>query len=280
MEAVAPFGAYPTPRWLRRASDMSASGETRLWRYLCRKFMVRIIKNWARPFDVEVDGVKLRLYPTDNLHDRMTFVHRELPAAKWCGRLFPPHDGEFFFVDIGANVGVFTLRAIAHYGDLARILAIEPHPVMRERLRANVALNHSAVRIESVAVGDRCGDMILSQPSDSNFGLTSLHPDAGGDRARAAYTVTVDTLVAILARNGVRRIDLLKIDIEGYEDRALVPFFKSAPRSLWPRRIFIEHDQAARWEVDVMNTLCDCGYVIVDRDQSDALLSLADATDA
>ena len=48
-------------------------------------------------------------------------------------------------------------------------------------------------------------------------------------------------LQRILADAAVDHVDALKIDIEGFEDRVLTPFFKDAPQGLWPRAIVIEH---------------------------------------
>ncbi len=39
---------------------------------------------------------------------------------------------------------------------------------------------------------------------------------------------------------GFERIDAMKMDIEGFEDRVLPPFFETAPRSLWPRLLILE----------------------------------------
>ena len=52
----------------------------------------------------------------------------------------------------------------------------------------------------------------------------------------------------IVERAGIDRIDALKTDIEGFEDRALLPFFATAPRALWPKRIYMETDWATRRE--------------------------------
>jgi hypothetical protein len=46
----------------------------------------------------------------------------------------------------------------------------------------------------------------------------------------------MEPLAHIIAAAGVNRIDTMKIDIEGFEDRALMPFIATAPRSLWPRQ--------------------------------------------
>ncbi|MFM7083778.1 MAG: methyltransferase, partial [Hyphomicrobium sp.] len=57
----------------------------------------------------------------------------------------------------------------------------------------------------------------------------------------------------------LNNIDLIKIDIEGYEDKALIPFFKEAPRKLYPKAIIIENNEKD-WETDVISYACSLGY--------------------
>jgi hypothetical protein len=52
---------------------------------------------------------------------------------------------------------------------------------------------------------------------------------------------------------GIERIDVMKIDIEGMEDQVLLPFFRKAPRSLWPRAIVGEHIFAPRWREECLS---------------------------
>jgi len=63
------------------------------------------------------------------------------------------------------------------------------------------------------------------------------------------------------ARN-VDHINILKIDIEGYEDQALVPFFKAAPESLWPGYLMLETCHANLWQDDLIQLLKDNGYAV------------------
>jgi hypothetical protein len=80
-------------------------------------------------------------------------------------------------------------------------------------------------------------------------------------------------LLAIVQVAGRTRIDAMKIDVEGYEDRVLIPFFREAPSYLWPRRILMEVEHAARWESDCLRTLVDAGYRVTPIGKKDVLLS-------
>ena len=66
-------------------------------------------------------------------------------------------------------------------------------------------------------------------------------------------------------------IDALKIDVEGAEDRVLMPFFRDAPPSLWPRLIVIE-DSSAEWSTDLFALLDAKGYAVSSRSKQNVML--------
>jgi hypothetical protein len=78
-------------------------------------------------------------------------------------------------------------------------------------------------------------------------------------------TVHMNTLSRLLAAESVSRIDSLKIDIEGYEDRALLPYFQSTPVEYWPAAIVIEHAHPESWNKDCLSELARLGYKVVRR---------------
>jgi len=269
-----PYGSFEPPQWLTRAIHHRNTHSNPVIRYLNKKLVIRYLKFISRPFDMEVDGVKLRLYPKDNLHDRTAMLSGKSTDRDWYEALFAPIVDGGTFVDIGANAGFFSVFAHVRNIPNLTILPIEPHPLMRERLAANLALNSANdIRIEAAAVGAELATMTLHQPSKNNCGVTTLHAD-GAEHSQADFQVRVKPLTMILAEHGIQEIDLLKIDIEGYEDRALVPFFENADRSLWPQSVFIEHDSGDRWEVDVLEMMAQKGYNLVQQDKRNALLKL------
>jgi hypothetical protein len=67
----------------------------------------------------------------------------------------------------------------------------------------------------------------------------------------------------------------LKIDVEGYEDRVLLPFVAAAPRSMWPRRILMETHWRSRWEQDCLEGLREAGYRVAWEKRPDCLLVLS-----
>jgi hypothetical protein len=69
----------------------------------------------------------------------------------------------------------------------------------------------------------------------------------------------------------IQEIDALKIDVEGVEDVVLAPFFRDAPKSLWPRLLVIE-DTSNLWEVDLLSELSALGYSVAVRTKLNVLL--------
>jgi FkbM family methyltransferase len=119
-------------------------------------------------------------------------------------------------VDVGANIGYFTSLMARRVGMHGRVLAIEPDPGNLALLRANVARNrHHNVEVCPCAVGAIAGTATLYQ-SRWNKGNHRLAPDTR-EGHRRTITVPIETLDRLVAQHGVSRIDVVKMDVEGYE---------------------------------------------------------------
>jgi hypothetical protein len=96
--------------------------------------------------------------------------------------------------------------------------------------------------------------------------MKSLHPDA--------EPIMVDSapLLDILTQNNITHISAMKIDIEGYEDRALQPFFESAPQSLWPQVIVIEDCNRDLWQHNIIQQIEKAGYTIIKKTRGNQIL--------
>jgi FkbM family methyltransferase len=236
-----------------------------------RKPVYRLLARLGPWYDIETSGgLKLRCRIGDNVADRrMLQGARGLADIARITRDLAPGDT---FVDLGANIGVFTVHAAKAVGPQGCVLAIEPSPAVLERLRFNVAANgFRNVRIAAVAIGDKRGQATLHAVANAH-GSASLHETPGSD---THLTVPVEPLAALLSTHGIARVDAMKVDIEGYEDRALIPFFAEAPRSLWPRRIFMETlGRGRRWQRDCVAHLLGLGYAMEWQSKKDALLAL------
>ncbi|BCA57116.1 hypothetical protein W02_42560 [Nitrospira sp. KM1] len=117
-------------------------------------------------------------------------------------------------VDVGANVGYYTML-MAQTASGGSVHAFEPIALNAALLRATIELNGmSNVRINQCALGNSIGVVSFSQSSDSAY--SSIH-DTQRKPLERTLTVPVTTLDSYLEREGVKRVDILKADVEGAE---------------------------------------------------------------
>lgn len=130
----------------------------------------------------------------------------ESALMRTVARLVP---GDGVVVDAGAHIGAFALAA-AHAAPRGRVLAVEPGPRHAALLRENVARNGAAnVDVIQAALGDAVGTVGFASNEHYSSGST-VAPD--GD-----VRVQATTLDRLVAERGVRRLDLVKADVEGSE---------------------------------------------------------------
>ena len=222
------------------------------------------------PVDTEIWSQRLRLYPgangceknalfTPQLFDRfeLDVIAAAVDASVKAGR-------PFVFVDLGANVGLYSLFVASRAGEAARILSIEPQPGIVDRLTYNVGLNSGArITILRAAIADAEGEMeLVIDPRDS--GGTHLNKSGVAASDANAVRVPCRPLLAALDQAEILEIDALKVDIEGAEDIALAPFFRDAPQARLPKLLLIE-DRPEDWSVDLYDLLRERGYLLEQR---------------
>jgi FkbM family methyltransferase len=204
-------------------------------------------------YDVKIKGLKFRCQIGDNHTDNKVIAGRIDKLTRLITKDLQQGDT---FVDIGANCGLFSLIAARKVGLSGNVVTIEPSQVLLPRLHFNVAANSfDQVRILPTAAGDCVGTMPF-YVNPKEHGQSSLAPRPGP----SSVNVPVNTLFNIVTLAGIRRIDAMKVDVEGYEDRVLVPFLRDAPEALWPRRILIEIANDRLWKTDCVSALLTTGY--------------------
>lgn len=220
------------------------------------------------PIDYTLGGSPFRFDIRDNSTDRQSLLHPGYNREEFEFLADTMGEGGVF-VDIGANVGFFSVKLAARCGAGCRVIAIEPNPVVLERLRFNTDAMRDRITVVDQAAG-RAEGVARFQSGATNLGESRF--DANGE-----IEVQVRPLQSILQSQGVTRVDALKIDVEGFEDDVILPFFATAPKTLWPKRIVIEFTARADWKDDCIACLQDCGYVLSSKTRGNMLFELGDA---
>jgi FkbM family methyltransferase len=123
-------------------------------------------------------------------------------------------------IDVGANVGMFTVPLALAVGPSGRVLTIEPSPENVARLEANLELNAlENVVVERIAVGDRAGHILLQLASDPGFHSTAEIAESRS--VDEEVTVRAETLDQVWLRAHAPAVSFIKIDTEGSEDAVL-----------------------------------------------------------
>jgi FkbM family methyltransferase len=265
----------PAPWGAHRQSRVSATVlpllKKRGWPGVLRKHLRRALTPTGVLRDVEVNGLKMRCHIEDNATERAFAMTPERPKPELATIIDSLRPGDVF-VDVGANAGIFALHAAHKVGPTGRVVAIEPLPIMLDRLRFNIAANRfENVVVVPSAVGDEPGWLTIHICARQHGQSSAIAEIDGG----APITVGVDTLAAVITAQRLERVDALKVDIEGFEDRALLPMVRTLPRALWPKRIMIEHRHSHLWREDCIGALCAVGYGKVWAGEHDVMLALA-----
>lgn len=260
------WGTYAPPKSARFLRILIAMG---LGRGKIRK---RILASWNRQFgrvvDITIRGVNYRLDIEDNVTDGKILASSNLYDKEELDALSAACR-QGVFVDIGANIGYYTLFLATH--SECRVLAIEPNPPTLARLRFNVVANNLQDRVHIIPLGiGPEGEFELFSTGD--LGSASLHDNPDAD----THPVTIKTqpLLDVIQDAGIDKIGALKIDIEGMEDRALAPFIQEAPRTLLPECIVLEHGHLDLWEQDLFAILHEKGYEISFKTRGNTVLNL------
>ena len=163
-------------------------------------------------------GKEIAIYSSQN----PLFIANEI----FCAHVYNPAElpiGENdIVVDIGANIGIFTLYAALRTQN--RVYAFEPLPVNCENIEQNVKANH----LENVcwfgtAVSDKPGTVKLYTSESVSGNLLFDHNIQG--KITKYIDVSCTTLPTIMDEQRLERIDFLKVDCEGSEG----DIFRSLP---------------------------------------------------
>jgi FkbM family methyltransferase len=255
-----PFGDYApsgVARWvIDRTRGLPEGWAGRRVALMLRRLAMKTLK--GLPLDLETFGVRMRLYPYKNVCERRILFTPQYFDADEIKILTSRITDGFTFIDVGSNVGWYALSVAREAGTVpTRILAVEPQPEIFDRLIYNIRQNPSCtIKAVDCAVADKTGELTLFL-DPLNRGEASLK--IVNSSQTDAIRVPAVTMLELLNREGLARVDAIKLDVEGAEDLVLDPFFRDAPAALYPS-LFIIANVPERWQSDVVKLLKSKGY--------------------
>lgn len=146
--------------------------------------------------------------------------------------IFVANDYEIYYglergdtvIDAGANIGLFTVKAAKEVGPEGRVIAIEPEKTHLEFLKRNIEANHLK-NVEIVSKGVWSEGMKSSLYLYDNTGFHSVYSDEDFPKGSIHTGITdieLDTIDNVSRELGLKRVDFIKMDIEGAELEALI----------------------------------------------------------
>lgn len=230
---------------------------------------------------LEIQGQKMLLAPQGRYPSPDMVADRyELATTQLFREILDPG---MVVVDIGANVGYFSLLAADLVGPAGTVYAIEPEPRNNAILRKNVDLNsYSNVRVIEKAVSNRTGSVKLFLSALDN-GSHSIS-DAAARGVAGDVEVGATTLDDLLEEEGWPKVDLVKIDVEGAE-MLVLEGMSLLPRNSPSVKLVIEYcpfllQASGVVPIDLLDKITGMDFDIEFIDESKGVLSSKDADHA
>jgi FkbM family methyltransferase len=182
------------------------------------------------------------------------------------------------FADVGANEGYFSVIASRIVGSEGRVLAVEPQNRLQPVLARNFEINECRnATVTAAAVSDAAGVAELNLAPSMNTGASSLMQRTRYTPKRE--TVPTRTLQDIVTASRIGKINLLKMDIEGWEYEAILgsrPLFETGVIRAITVELHADHLRARGLDFKpIVDFLQGCGYKSV-ADSETLVFALAD----
>ncbi|MEL6364760.1 MAG: FkbM family methyltransferase [Pseudomonadota bacterium] len=246
---AAPFGAYRVSGVGDAARSVAAGAPQGFLGKQARSIAFRIAKGKERtPRDVVVFGdQRARLHPYDNVCEKRVYCAPQLwdPAERAAIAALAKNSryADLIFLDVGANVGLYTLfarSAAMAAGKTFRAACVEPARTVRERLRVNLEASGAADEVAVfawAATSAPCEVALMT--TARNRGETRV-AEADETPADDAERVPGRPLTEVIAAAGSPRVDAMKIDVEGHELEAFKGLFEAGDPATFPALIVME----------------------------------------
>jgi FkbM family methyltransferase len=184
------------------------------------KIIRSINKSWNRLFNENGffefnlnNDVKINLYK-DSVLSRLIYDGFEKEETDYVASILEEGD---IFIDIGANVGLFSLLVSKIVGEKGKIICFEPSPATFVRLVENVQLNHfKNIDLRNIGLSDKKEELVFFISKNGYDAWNSFAPRYD-NILEESISVPVSTLNIELNNIDKSKIKLVKIDVEGWE---------------------------------------------------------------
>jgi FkbM family methyltransferase len=163
------------------------------------------------------------------------------------------------FLDIGSNIGYYSLEASLAMGKEGQVIVIEADPYNVNKILKNQKLNDIFFNVEQIGVGDKFEESVFYRNTLGHSGSTYIECDTH----IKGEILKIEPLNNILKKYNLEKIDIMKIDIEGFEFRVLNKYFEESD-SIKPKFILIEINNGYKSSQELPNLLIHDGYEIIE----------------
>ena len=222
-------------------------------RILANPFFERQLLPWT--IDQPITGLSFKIVPSHYLYKRGSLreVNREgiqylldiSDMVDWYvyygflnvahKKLYQMCDSDSVVLDIGTNIGSVLLNLSNNAKD-GLVIGFEPYPTNYSRCKQNLLLNDAEnVEVLNLGLGDCITEHRLTIVDPFNLGMTRFDPSN-----TSGISVPVTTLDQFVSEKKLQKIDLIKIDVEGFEYKVINGGEKTLTK--YQPKLFIELD--------------------------------------
>lgn len=223
------------------------------------------------------NGINYQMYLYDYMQWSLYFYNQRDSSL---GLLDYVKTGNVVF-DIGGNIGQTSFNVALKTGSAGKIYTFEPFYENFERLSSNLKLNpqFSNITIENLALGSEVSTVKMYKDCETNSGGNRVLPETLTENESNIVEVPVTTLDLYCEKHNIKHIDVIKIDVEGYE-MAVLKGAVTTLKTLGPQ-LYVEVGDKKLKEFgssadELIAYIAGFGYTIYDPQTNKAVKKYAD----
>ena len=167
--------------------------------------------SWTSPRTARCHGIWYELDLRDFVARNIFLNTYDNWEVRFVRRMLSPGS---IVVDVGANIGFYSLICSKLIGEAGRVYAFEPATAAADQLVRNIRLNGAQnITLIRSALGSHCGTAAMLSASGTNTGKTQIAASFGA----GSQQVPITTLDSFVDQRELTSLDFLKVDIEGFE---------------------------------------------------------------